>query len=137
MTDTRNYSTAPSYETRTHGALDRAEGVIVGSGSGPRAVDAGLGAFHRNPADMEIANRRNRIIGGLVVALMLGAAGAYVYTMLPPPENQVVSDSDLPRPGSLSEAMPQTPAASPDASLRSSPMVPAAPEASGPVQPAP
>ena len=43
----------------------------------------GLGGFHRNPDELERDNKNCMVIGMLVVALMLGAAGVYTYSMMP------------------------------------------------------
>ena len=68
----------------------------------PMGNGGGLGAFHTvNPEDRE-PNNTPKIIGALAVALMVGAAGAYVYSMsgktMQPAAVQTASNIPAPAP---------------------------------------
>ena len=64
----------------------------------PMGNGSGLGDFHTiNPEDREPSNTP-KILGGLAVALMLGAAGAYVYSVSGHQPKQIVAANSLPAP---------------------------------------
>ena len=64
----------------------------------PLGNGMGLGAFHTtNPQTRESGNTP-KIVGALVVALMVGAAGAYIYSVTPSTPKLAVSDNKLPSP---------------------------------------
>lgn len=64
----------------------------------PVGNGGGLGNFHTtNPEDRE-PNNTPKILGGLAVALMLGAAGAYVYSVSGHQPKQIVAANSLPAP---------------------------------------
>jgi hypothetical protein len=64
----------------------------------PVGNTGGLGGFHTiNPEDRE-PNNMPKILGGLAVALMLGAAGAYVYSVSGHQPKQIVAANSLPAP---------------------------------------
>ena len=78
----------------------RAESAFVDSGvvreSYVLEESGGMGGFH-HPDVEEEGTGRNKVIGALVLALMLGGAGVYAYSMWPQ-SNEVVADENLPQP---------------------------------------
>ena len=104
----------------------------------PLGNGSGLGHFHTvNPEERE-PNNTPKILAGLVVALMVGAAGAYIYSVTPSssPAKPMVADNRLPSPPLPAAPAPQpaadttaTPAPMPEATPATAP----APEAATPV----
>ncbi len=80
----------------------------------PMGNGGGLGDFHTvNPEDRE-PNNMPKILGGLVVALMLGAAGAYVYSVSGHQPKQIVADNNLPAPSAPAPAAAPAPMPAPN-----------------------
>ena len=80
----------------------------------PLGNGSGLGNFHTvNPED-RIPNNTPKIIGGLAVALMLGAAGAYVYSVSGHQPRQIVAANSLPSPSAPAPAAAPAPMPAPD-----------------------
>ena len=80
----------------------------------PTGNGSGLGDFHTiNPEDRE-PNNTPKIVGGLVVALMLGAAGAYVYSVSGHQPKQIVAANSLPAPSAPAPAAAPAPMPAPD-----------------------
>ena len=96
MSDMRDYTPANTVHAET--VLVDSDDVIIKDRYTLEESGEGLGQFHRNLDDMEGDNGRAKVLGALVIALMVGAAGAYVYTMMPQQQEQVVANADLPRP---------------------------------------
>lgn len=89
----------------------------------------GLGEFHRPSEQTEEISSRTKMLGGVALALMIGAAGAIAYSMYGP-QTEVVADNSLPRtsapqPADVTPMTPPPPAT--DGADES--MVPAATEA--------
>lgn len=81
----------------------------------PLGNGSGLGNFHTvNPEDVE-PNNTPKIIGGLAVALMLGAAGAYIYSVSGHQPKQVVAANALPAPAAPMPAAAPAPMPAPEA----------------------
>src|ERR1700759_4565559 len=97
----------------------------------PAGNAGGLGGFHTtNPEDRE-PNNMPKIVGGLVVALMLGTAGAYVYSVsgqqprrrqqvpptlpAPPPPAPAAAPQPAPMPAADNSPPAPTPTAMPAA----------------------
>jgi len=115
MTDMRNFDTTPSNDIRAGSAFVDSGDVIVKDRYTLEESGEGLGQFHRSPDELETGDGRSKVIGALVVALMLGAAGAYVYSVMPAPD--VVADADLPRPqgpGNTAALTPPPPVTAPE-----------------------
>jgi hypothetical protein len=76
----------------------------------PIGNGSGLEAFHTtNPEDRE-PNNTGKIVGALAVALMLGAAGVYAYSVSGKSETkQVVAANTLPAPAAPAPVAAQTP----------------------------
>ena len=80
----------------------------------PMGNGGGLGDFHTvSPEDRE-PNNTPKILGGLVVALMLGAAGAYVYSVSGHQPKQIVAANSLPAPSAPAPAAAPAPMPAPD-----------------------
>ncbi len=82
----------------------------------------GLGGFHTvNPEDRE-PNNIPKIVGGLVVALMLGGAGAYIYSVSgSAPKQQVVASNQQLPPAPAPQAAPPAPMPASDSNTAATP----------------
>jgi hypothetical protein len=109
MTDMRDFK--PVNETNAQIAF--VDSDAIGTKDAYVLEDSGgLGEFHRNMDNLEEeGSGRGKMIGALVVALMLGAAGAYAYSMWTPHPNDVVADKDLPQTAALTPPPPVAPVA--------------------------
>lgn len=96
MTDMRDFT--PSNEVRTESAFidTGANNEIPVKESYTLDDSGGLGEFHRPMDDSQEMSSRNKTLGALAVALMIGAAGAVAYSMYAPPA-EAVADESLPR----------------------------------------
>jgi hypothetical protein len=111
MTDMRDFKSSNDTSTEIafvdNGTLETKDSYVFED-------SGGLGEFHRNMDDLEEdGSGRGKMISALIVALMLGAAGAYAYSMWTPRPNDAVADKDLPQPSSPKQAamIPPPPAA--------------------------
>ncbi len=91
----------------------------------PAGNSGGLGGFHTvNPEDREPSNTP-KIVGGLVVALMLGAAGAYIYSVSGQQQpKQVVAANELPAPPAPTPAPQPAPMPASDNTAAPAPAAP-------------
>ncbi len=80
----------------------------------------GLGGFHRNADELEPQGGKGKVIGALAVALMLGAAGAYTYSMMP--AKDVVAQTQPVVPVKNAAMTPPAPAAAPEAVAPAAPV---------------
>jgi hypothetical protein len=127
MTDMRNFNQTPSNDLHAHTVLVDSDDVIIKDNYTLDESGEGLGEFHTNSDLIESGNGRGKVVGALVIALMLGTAGAYVYSTMPAQNQDVVANADLPRPAGpgagpgLAAMMPNTPAPALEAAPTSDP----------------
>jgi hypothetical protein len=109
MTDMRNFE--PSNDIRAESAFVDSNVLdnhaIATKESYVLEDSGGLGEFHREEVEEE-GSGRGKAISALIVALMLGAAGAYAYSMWTP-QNEVVADKNLPQPDAPRSVAAMTP----------------------------
>ncbi len=99
MTDMRNFHSTPSNDTHAHTVLVDSDDVIAKDRYALEEDGAGLGQFHYSGGEYaENQNGTAKVLGALVIALMVGSAGAYVYATMPAQQQDVVANADLPRP---------------------------------------
>ena len=81
--------------TRTRLSRDEIAGNEM-SAAGVPANDTGLADFHTTSSEDRAPNYAGRIVGGIVVVLMLAAAGGYIYTLYVNTPTPPVTDTQLP-----------------------------------------
>lgn len=79
----------------------------------PMGNASGLGSFHTVSPEEREPNNTPKIVGGLVVALMIGAAGAYIYSVSGHQPKQVVANNTLPAPSEPAPAAAPAPMPAP------------------------
>ena len=116
MTDMRDF---------TSGNEVRAESAFIDTGANSNEIpikesytlddSGGLGEFHRPSDQTDEISSLTKMLGGVALALMIGAAGAVAYSMYGP-QTEVVADNSLPRtnapePAAVTPMAPPPPAA--------------------------
>jgi hypothetical protein len=83
-------------------------GALIASEAAHGDTAGGFSEAH-NSDDKTRANFVGPVIAGLVVAIMVGAAGFYIYTHYAPPPSQVVAGKNLPAPTPPMNVAPAAP----------------------------
>lgn len=86
----------------------QAEHKDAGTAGKPQSATPELGRFHISD-DNPRTNFTGPVIGGLVVAILLGAAAYYFYSNYTPPPHQVISGNELPQPTLPDNVAPAAP----------------------------
>lgn len=133
MSDLRNFYGSDNSDIRIVEPVERVEPVAYQQAVYQSDIDGDraepLGAFHT--IEVEETSNTGRIVGGLAIALMLGAAGIYGYEVSTKPAKPVATQTAANVPAPAPAAMP---APAPAQSADATPAATAAPAA---LQPAP